>query len=86
MGYFEIKIKASGGNGCDRKAAPGAKLYGRCKRLDCPDCLALDFVQMLRMKSYTVVQATFTHNVGAVDPALEIVDDLLTNTRQQGQF
>lgn len=86
MGIFRIEIKASGGNGCDRRAGPGDKLYARCKRLDCVDCLTQDFVQMLRQKSFTVIEATFTHNAGAVVPGVEVVDNVLTNTRLAGQF
>lgn len=48
MGAFNINITGVGGHGCDRKAKPGDKLYGRCGRFSCPDCAAYDFVQRLR--------------------------------------
>ena len=48
MGAFNINITGVGGHGCERKAKPGEKLYGRCGRFNCPDCLAYDFVQRLR--------------------------------------
>jgi hypothetical protein len=81
MGQFAVTIVANGGHGCDRRAKPGEKLYARCTRLDCPDCLSYDFVQMLRQKGNTPVTATFTHWPGTEH---EIVDDLITNTRKSG--
>lgn len=48
MGDFNINITGVGGHGCERKAGPGDKLYGRCGRFNCPDCLAYEFVQRLR--------------------------------------
>lgn len=48
MGAFNINITGVGGHGCERKAKPGEKLYGRCGRFPCPDCAAYDFVQRLR--------------------------------------
>lgn len=48
MGAFNISITGVGGHGCERKAKAGDKLYGRCGRFNCPDCLAFDFVQRLR--------------------------------------
>lgn len=129
MGAFSIQIVGVGGHGCDRKAKPGEKLYGRCGRFGCPDCLTYDFVQRLRQAGmvregdqaqgqelkdgdepptgtevyYTDAehrlvpapvaggkrfwrkfhQATFTHWPG--DPG-QVVDDLLKNERQSGQF
>jgi hypothetical protein len=48
MGAFNINITGVGGHGCERKAKAGDKLYGRCGRFNCPDCIAYDFVQRLR--------------------------------------
>lgn len=48
MGAFNINITGVGGHGCERKAKPGEKLYGRCGRFNCPDCLAYEFVQRLK--------------------------------------
>lgn len=84
MGPFKIEIRAVGFSGCAPKVPPGGRLFDRCKRLDCPDCLALDFVQMLQQKGISVGEATFTHHHGAV--TAEVVDDLLTNTRRSGRF
>lgn len=85
MGIIAMYIKAvNKEHGCDRKAMPGEKLFKRCRRLDCPDCLFLDFVQLLRQKGISVGEATFTHYAGAV--TAEVVDDALTNTRKSGQF
>lgn len=50
MGAFNINITGVGGHGCDRKAKSGEKLYGRCGRFGCPDCMAHDFVQQLRQR------------------------------------
>ena len=50
MGAFKIEIVGVGGHGCERKAKPGEKLFGRCGRFNCPDCEAYDFVQRLRQK------------------------------------
>lgn len=84
MGQFLITIKAIGANGCDRRSQPGEKLHHRCKRLDCPDCLAYDFVQQLRLKGMVPAEAEITHNPGRVGG--EVTDDLLTNTRKNGSF
>lgn len=50
MGAFNINITGVGGHGCERKAKPGEKLYGRCGRFNCPDCMAYEFVQQLKQK------------------------------------
>lgn len=54
MGAFNINITGVGGHGCERKAKAGEKLYGRCGRFTCPDCMAYDFVQ--RMKQAGMVR------------------------------
>lgn len=48
MGAFNINITGVGGHGCDRTAKAGQKLYARCGRFNCPDCLAYEFTQRLR--------------------------------------
>lgn len=87
MGDFNINITATGGHGCERKAKPGEKLHGRCKRLDCPDCLAHEFVQQLKQRgmfgSSPHAKAEFTHWPGQ---PVEVVDDMLTNERKSGTF
>jgi hypothetical protein len=83
MGQFLIKIAAIGTHGCERQAQAGGKLFKRCCRLDCVDCLAYDFVNTLRQKGVTVGEATFTHWPGT---KIEVVDDLVRNQRKQGQF
>lgn len=83
MGQFNLSITAVGGHGCERKAKPGDKLYGRCGRFGCPDCMAYDFVQQVRSKGMQVERATFTHWPGT---STEVVDDLLANERRTGQF
>lgn len=86
MGAFNINITAVGGHGCERSARPGGKLYGRCGRFTCPDCMAYEFVQRLRqagMLNTPEAAATFTHWPGT--PA-QVVDNILTNERQEGAF
>lgn len=89
MGIFAFHVKASGGpgsggHGCDRRAAPGERLAARCKQLSCADCLAWDFVQNLRQKGFIIIESSFVNNAGAVSG--EIVDDLVNNKRESGQF
>ena len=50
MGAFRIDIMGVGGHGCERKAKAGEKLFGRCGRFNCPDCMAYEFVQQLKQK------------------------------------
>jgi hypothetical protein len=83
MGQFNINITAVGGHGCERNAKAGDRLYGRCQRLSCPDCLAYDFVQTMRAKGFNVESATFTH---WPNTPTQVVDDLLKNVRASGQF
>src|ERR1051326_825438 len=51
MGAFNINITGVGGHGCERKAKAGEKLYGRCGRFTCPDCIAYEFVQRMKQAS-----------------------------------
>ena len=83
MGAFNINITAVGGHGCDRTTKTGEKLYGRCGKFGCPDCMAHDFVQQLRQRGNNVESAVLTHWPGQ---SSQVVDDLLTNTRQEGAF
>lgn len=86
MGTFNINITAVGGHGCERKAKAGEKLYGRCGRFNCPDCMAYEFVQQLKqrgMMSHQPAEAMLTHWPGQEG---QVVDDLLANERKSGQF
>lgn len=87
MGTFNINITAVGGHGCDRKAKAGEKLYARCGRFGCPDCMAYDFAQQLKQRGMfgnsANDKAEFTHWPG--EPS-QVVDDLLLNERKSGQF
>lgn len=83
MGQFRFTVTAIGPHGCDRKAQAGEKLYSRCGRFGCPDCMAYDFLQQLRQKGMTVGEATLTHWPGT---KTEVVDDLLKNERKSGTF
>ena len=86
MGDFNINITATGGHGCERKAQPGEKLYGRCGKFNCPDCMAYEFVQQLKqrgMLGYPTSKAELTHWPGQ---PVAVVDDLLMNERKHGKF
>ena len=87
MGAFNINITGVGGHGCERKAKAGEKLWSRCGKYTCPDCMAYDFVQQMKQKGMfgnsTEDKAEFTHWPGKPD---QVVDDLLTNTRKDGHF
>lgn len=87
MGDFNINITATGGHGCERKAKAGDKLWGRCGKFNCPDCMAYEFVQQLKQKgmfgSSTHAKAEFTHWPGQESA---VVDDMLNNERKSGQF
>lgn len=88
MGIFRIEITGRGPHGCDRVArhddSDSGKLYRRCSKLTCVDCLTYDFVNALLQKGYGIGEATFTHNAGAVTD--EVVDNLLKNARRSGKF
>jgi hypothetical protein len=86
MGDFNINITATGGHGCERKAKAGDKLYGRCGRFSCPDCMAYEFVQQLKqrgMLAFNTSKAELTHWPGQSG---QVVDDLLLNERKEGSF
>ena len=86
MGTFNVNITAVGGHGCERKAKEGDKLFSRCGRFNCPDCMAYEFVQQMKqrgMMNYPDAAAVFTHWPGKPD---EVQDDLLNNVRIKGQF
>jgi hypothetical protein len=80
---FAITIIGLGEHGCDRRTRAGDRLRSRCGRLDCVDCLALDFVQNLRQKGYILGEATLVHGYRT---HVEITDDLLKNERRSGDF
>jgi hypothetical protein len=83
MGQFNISITATGGHGCERRASAGQKLWGRCQRFSCPDCLAYDFTQTLRQKGFVIEAASFTHWPSTPQ---QVVDDLAHNERKEGSF
>lgn len=87
MGTFRIEITGVGGHGCERKATAGEKLYGRCGKFTCPDCMAYEFVQQMKQRGMfncpPDATATLTHWPGKPD---QVTDDLLNNMRTQGQF
>jgi len=73
MGAFNINITGVGGHGCERKAKPGEKLYGRCGRFTCPDCAAYDFVQRLQQSGMVRDgDGAYSLEVAADDPGLQV--------------
>lgn len=66
MGAFNINITGVGGHGCERQAKAGEKLFRRCGRFTCPDCLAYEFTQRLKQAgmiregdvAYSVLQSS----------------------------
>lgn len=83
MGQFNISITAVGGHGCERKAKTGEKLYQRCGKFGCPDCMAYDFVQQMKYRGAIIEEAKFTH---WPNTPTEVIDDLVNNQRLKGQF
>jgi hypothetical protein len=81
MGAFKIEIEAAGGHGCQREVKDGGTVYG-CGSVHCPDCLAREFVALLKNKGYPIDKATFTHWPGQPE---QVQDDLLTRVRK-GSF
>ncbi len=77
MGDYRIEINAVGGHGCSREVKNGGKVWG-CRRMDCPDCQAREFVARLQRSNNTVKSATLTHWPGQ---ASEVNDNLLTGIR-----
>lgn len=85
MALFKITITGQSRiMSCERTALPGDKLYARCTKFGCLDCMTYDFVQQLRQRGVAIDVATFTHNAGAV--TAEVVDDLVKNERKSGKF
>lgn len=86
MGVFNINITGVGGHGCERNAKPGDKLFARCGRFSCPDCIAFDFTQRLKQMGVlnsSEAKSEFTHWPG--EPS-QVIDDLLKNERKSGRF
>ena len=87
MGTFSITITASGADGCERRARAGEKLFGRCGRFTCPDCMVYELVQRMRQAGMfghsDQDRAEFVHRPGSENP---VIDDLLRNERKSGQF
>ncbi len=59
MGDYRITIEAVGGHGCGRDYGNGT--VNRCRRMDCPDCLAERFVRDLQSTGNSVASATLEH-------------------------
>lgn len=106
MGDFRITVEAIGGHGCGRgtevesskMALPPNNGLGyvvtRCRRMDCVDCLTIEFVERMK-KLGTVAVARLEHwpvpAAAAGNPPTWVrpedqrgpVDDLLTGTRDR---
>lgn len=81
MGNYRVEVEAVGGHGCQREIKDGGTVYG-CGRMDCPDCIAREFVETLKRKGNSLVSATLTHWPGTKG---EVQDDLMTKVRK-GNF
>lgn len=81
MGTFKVEITAVGGHGCQREVKDGEKVTG-CAHPSCPDCLARNFVNQLKVAGVNVESATLKH---WPDQPSEVVDDLKTGIRK-GNF
>ncbi len=81
MGQFRIEIVGDGAHGCQREKTDGDKV-AVCGEPNCLDCLTREFVEILKLKSYSIEAATFTHWPGQ---DRQVVDDLITHTRH-GSF
>lgn len=84
MGRHLIEIDMTGSHGCDRTAKEGEPLK-RCSNELCPDCQALAFVEKFKATGAFGYGggATITHWPGDEH---EVVDDLVSGTRQKGHF
>ena len=83
MGDYRIEVNATGGHGCKREIKDGEANYG-CGRMDCPDCIAREFVQTLKRKGSMIRGATLTHWPGQVG---EVVDDIAElGGKRRGNF
>lgn len=60
MGNFRIIINAVGNHGDKRNLKDGDKNYG-CMSMTCSDCLAREFVELLKRRGHTVESATLEH-------------------------
>jgi len=81
MGTFNINITAVGGHGCQREIKDGGEVYG-CQSMNCPDCLAREFIAHMQAKGVNVEEGKLTHWPSQED---QVVDDLLTRKRS-GSF
>lgn len=77
MGQYKVEVVAVGGHGCQREVKDGGEVYG-CRRMDCPDCIAREFVEELKRRGNSVESATLTHWPGQSG---QVQDDLLTKKR-----
>lgn len=60
MGNFRIVVNAVGGHGDNRSLKDGQVNWG-CMSMNCPDCLAREFVATLKRRGITVESATLEH-------------------------
>ena len=81
MGNYRIEMEAVGGHGCQREIKDGGTVYG-CGSMNCPDCIAREFVETLKRRGSSMVYAKLTHWPGQTS---EVQDDLLTKKRK-GSF
>lgn len=71
MGDFRLEMTATGGHGCQREKKSGEPVVG-CRRLDCPDCVLVEFVSSFHRK-FPVKAARLVHWPGQ---PTEVVDEI----------
>lgn len=74
---YRIEITAVGGHGCQREHGDGDKVHG-CRRMNCTDCRAREFVELLKHMGQRVQSAILVH---WPERPGTVADDLLTGER-----
>lgn len=78
MGQYRIEITAVGGHGCEKRERGDAdRVYG-CRRMNCPDCRAREFVALLKHMGQQIQSAIIVH---WPDRPGTVADDLLSGER-----
>ena len=83
MGSFRIEIQAVGGHGVDRTPKEGERVNFYKDGINTPDATAKQIVDMMTKLGYPIESAKLIHWPG---DAGEVVDDLLSDTREKGNF
>lgn len=81
-GEYTILIKAMGRHGCRREVPSGGVVIEGCGRMDCPDCQARHFINILRTTGALIIMGEMTHWPGSQHA---VTDNLKTGVRR-GNF